>query len=123
MSPLDLPQTIELKRGDAHLLCLAIGAVWRAANVATVAEPPRPLDLGLLLALPVLQKLGKRLWRVHLAEQAAARPARKPRRFRLSCEEVGVLMRHVWPTGTYFNAGALGKVQQVSLNVTAYVTF
>lgn len=126
MSPLNLPQTIELERGEAYLLGLAIGHVWRAANEATGAEPPRPLDLGLLLALPVLQRLGRRLWRVKEGEEAIARlgkSRRKPRAFRLNCEEVAVVVRYVLPRATSFTAGVLGKVQQKSLNLTPYVNF
>jgi hypothetical protein len=126
VSLLDYPQTIELVDGEAHLLGLAVGHVWRAANEAKSAEPPLPLDLGLLLALPVLKRLGKRLWRLKDAEEAAARLGkvrRKPRAFRLSCEEVGVVMRHVWPHSTMFTAGVLGKVQQKSLNLTPFVNF
>lgn len=126
MSPLALPQTIELERGEAYLLGLAIGHVWRAANEATGAEPPRPLELGLLLALPVLQRLGRRLWRAKEAEEVAAQlgtPRHKPRAFRLSCEEVAVVMHYVLPRASFLTAGVLGKVQQKSLNLTPYVNF
>lgn len=125
MSPLHLPQTIELVPGEAYLLSLAIGHVWREANEATSAVPPRPLELGLLLALPVLQRLGKRLWRLKEAQEQAVRLGtgrHRPRAFRLTCEEVAVVTRHVLPRATCFTAGVLGKVQQKSLNLVAYVT-
>jgi len=124
MQPFLPAQTIELYQGEAYALFLAIGAVWRTASQLPTAEPPQPISLDLLLALPVLQRLAKRLWRVYEAEQRqVGKPRQKPRAFRLSCEEVGVLMRYVWPTASSFDASVLGKVQQKSLNLARYISF
>ena len=124
MSPLSLPQTIELQRGEALQLYLALGTVWREANQAPLQQPPQPLELGLLLAMPYLRKLAKRLERVCRAEaEHVGKPARRPRNFRLSCEEVAVVTKHVLPAAGMLARPALGKVQQKSLNLAPYVNF
>lgn len=124
MSPLLLPQTIALERGEALQLYLAVATVWREAMAAPHQQPPQPLALGLLLALPVLQRLGKRLYRVGQAEAGrVGKPSARPRAFRLSGEEVAVLTSHVLPGAGLLARPVLGKVQQKSLNLTPFVIF
>lgn len=124
MTIVKFSQLVELEHGDAQQLYLAVATVWRTAYEALIQEPPHPIDISLLLALPVLQRLGKRLYKVCEADtNQVGKPRYKPRLFRFSCEEVAVVMRYVWPTGTTFTAGVLGKVQQKSLNLAPYVNF
>lgn len=118
-----LSQTIDLERGEALHLYLAVATVWRDATAA-LSPPPQPLALGLLLALPLLRRLGKRLYRVGQAEaRQVGKPARGSRAFRLSGEEVAVLTCHVLPAAGLLARPVLGKVQQKSLNLTPYVNF
>jgi hypothetical protein len=122
MSTLILPQTIELARGDAWYFYGAVARVWTDAQQAPLQVVPVPLDADLLIALPVLKRLGKRLYTVYQKERHhVGKPPRKPRTFRLSCEEVVVVMRHVLPAAPHGAASVLGKVQQKSLNLTPYV--
>lgn len=124
MSSLHFPQTIELERGEAFQLYLAVATVWRDASAAPSQQPPQPLALELLLALPLMNRLGKRLYKVQQAEQRqVGKPRRKPRPFRLSCEEVAVITRHVLPAAALLARSVLGKVQQKSLNLAPYVQF
>jgi hypothetical protein len=124
VSALVLPQTIELERGDALQFYWAVARVWTQACQAPLHVVPVPLDAGLLVALPVLKRLGKRLYTVSQNETTqAGKPTRKPRSFRLSCEEVVVVMRHVLPTAPLLARSVLGKVQQKSLNLTRYIHF
>lgn len=123
MSPLVLPQTIELARGEAGQLYWAVAGVWTQACQAPRQLRPVPLEAGLLLALPVLQRLGKRLYAAYQTEiRLVGKPRRRPRAFRLSCEEVVVVMRYVLPCAPVGVMPVLGKVQQKSLNLAPYVT-
>jgi hypothetical protein len=124
MSPLQLPQTIALTPGEASYFYFATGMVWRNAHYATCQQPPQPLELGLLLALPILERLGKRLYKRYQAEERrVGKPAGNARPFRLSCEEVAVVTRYVLPAAGVFARPVLGKVQQKSLNLTPYLHF
>jgi hypothetical protein len=123
MSTLVLPQTIELARGEAGQLYWVVARVWTDAQQAPLQVVPVPLDANLLIALPVLKRLGKRLYAAYQKEAThIGKPPRKPRTFRLSCEEVVVVMRHVLPAAPHGASPVLGKVQQKSLNLTPYVT-
>jgi hypothetical protein len=124
MSVIALPQTIELERGDALQLYWAVARVWTEACQAPLQVVPVPLDAGLLVALPLLKRLGKRLYRVSQNETTqVGKPKPKPRRFKMSCEEVAVVMRHVLPSASLAARPVLGKVQQKSLNLTSYIHF
>lgn len=123
MSTLLLPQTIELARGEAGQLYWAVARVWTEAQQAPRQVVPVPVDGALLVALPVLKRLGKRLYaRCQKEVSQVGKPSAKPRAFRLSCEEVVVVMRHVLPVAPDGAAPVLGKVQQKSLNLAPYVT-
>ncbi len=122
MSALVFPQTIELRRGDAHQLYWLVARVWTDACQAPLQVVPVPLDADLLLALPVLKRLGKRLYALYQNEVSqVGKPRTRPRPFRLSCEEVIVVMRHVLPVTPAGAAPVLGQVQQKSLNLRRYV--
>jgi hypothetical protein len=124
LSTLVLPQTIELERGDALQFYWAVARVWTEACQAPLQVVPVPLDAGLLVALPLLQRLGRRLYKVSQNETTqVGKPTRKPRRFKMSCEELAVVMRHVLPKASLGARSVLGKVQQKSLNLTPYIHF
>ena len=124
MRPLPFPQTIELERGEAFQLYMAVATVWQNATQAVRQEPPQPLELGLLLALPLMNRLGKRLHKVCESDACqVGKPRRKPRAFHLSCEEVAVVTRHVLPVADLLARPVLGKVQQKSLNLAQYISF
>lgn len=123
MSTLLPSQTIELARGEALQLYWVVARVWVDAQQAPLQVAPVPLDADLLVALPWLKRLGKRLYSVSQKETTqVGKPLGKPRAFLLSCEEVVVVMRHVLPVAPAEAAHILGKVQQKSLNLAPYVT-
>ncbi|MDB5268038.1 MAG: hypothetical protein JWP58_1078 [Hymenobacter sp.] len=119
----NLDQTIELYHGQACQLYWQIGNVLRRVAARTSLEPPKPVDGNLVLALPVLQRVAKRLYGVAQREaDAIGPPSQRPRKFKLKVVEVVAIMLHVHPVAT----GAwpeLGKVQQKSLNLQQYITF
>lgn len=124
MSVLVLPQVIELERGEAGQFYWAVARVWVEASQAPLQYEPIPLDVNLLIALPVLKRLGKRLYNLSQNETThVGKPRRKPRAFRLSCEEVAVVVQHVLPVAPLQARAVLGKVQQKSLNLSRYVKF
>lgn len=124
MSTLVFPQTIELARGDAGQFYLAVARVWTDAQQAPLQVVPVPLEPELLLALPLLKRLGKRLYAAYQRETlVVGKPSPKPKAFRLSVEEVVVVLRHVLPAAPIGAAPVLGKVHQKSLNLTQYVKF
>jgi hypothetical protein len=121
-SALVLPQTIELERGDAAHLYWAVASVWTQAQQAPLQVVPVPVAGDLLIALPLLQRLGKRLYTAYQTEACwIGKQRRRPKTFRFSCEEVVVVMRHVLPVAPEEAAPVLGKVQQKSLNLARYV--
>jgi len=123
MSLAHLDQTIELLHGEPRQLFWQIGDVVRREAMRTQLNPPKPVDGNLFLALPALQRVAKRLYRVAQREaDATGPPKEKPRRFRMRADEVVAIMLHVHPNAT----GAwveLGKVQQKALNLEQYITF
>jgi len=112
-----LDQVIELGHGEARQLYWQLGDVLRRVAMGAQLPTPRPVDGHLFLALPALQRVGQRLYRLAQREAGASGPPRqRPRRFRLKAEEVVAIMLHVHPVAT----GAwveLGKVQQKALNL------
>ncbi|MDO7853171.1 hypothetical protein [Hymenobacter convexus] len=123
MSLAHLDQVIALEHGQARQLFWEIGNVLRRVALGSARQPPRRVEAALFLALPVLQRVARRLYRVAQREaDALGPPRRRPWRFRLKPEEVVAIVLHVLPGAT----GALpelGKVQQQSLNLTQWVRF
>ncbi|MDB5270226.1 MAG: hypothetical protein JWP58_3266 [Hymenobacter sp.] len=123
MSLAHLDQTIELGHGEPRQLYWQIGDLLARVAMRSQLPTPRPIEGNLFLALPALQRVGKRLYRVAQREADAIGPPReRPRRFRMKADEVVAIMLHVHPVAT----GAwveLGKVHQVSLNLERYLDF
>ncbi|MBO2007573.1 hypothetical protein [Hymenobacter negativus] len=118
-----LDQLIELEHGEARQLYWQIGDVLRHVAMGAQRPTPRPVDGNLFLALPALQRVGQRLYRLAQREANAIGPPRqRPRRFRLKAEELVALMLHVQPQATS-GLVVLGKVQQKSLNLESLITF
>jgi hypothetical protein len=121
MSLPHLDQLIELEHGQARQLFWQIGDLLNRVALRSQRPTPVPVDGNLFLALPVLQRVGKRLYRLARREADAIGPPRKrPWRFRLKAEEVVAILLHVHPVAT----GAwveLGKVQQKSLNLSRWI--
>ena len=121
MSLAHLDQVIEFEHGQPHQLCWEIGNVLRRVAAGAALEPPRRVDARLFLALPVLQRVARRLYRLAQRDADAIGPPRaRPWRFRMKADEVVAIMLHVQPVAT----GAwveLGKVQQKSLNLAQWL--
>ena len=113
-----LSQTIHLERGEAFDFYEAIARRWQPAVLQlTKAGPPVP-------AIPVLQKIGKRLYRIDQREKShVGKPRTKPTAFKLSYQEVVALMLHLVPHAAGYSRVPLGKVQQVSLNLEPVIKF
>jgi hypothetical protein len=111
-----LDQLIDLHRGEAAQL---LGAIAAVAPVRS-----RPVAAPLLLALPVLGRLGKRLQALDQRERrVVGPPPRRPRRFRLRHDEVIALMLYVFPAPGIVARVPLGRVQQVSLSLARWIDF
>jgi len=119
-----LDQIMELERGEAGQLWWAIAEKWARTIAVTAAEPPEPVEAMLLLALPVLQRVAKRLYTIDQRELSRrGKPAGRPQRFRLRHDELIVIMRFVATERISLARVPLGKVQQKSLNLEHYITF
>lgn len=121
MSRAHLDQVIELHYGEARQLCWQIGDLLNRVALRSQRPTPEPVDGHLFLALPALQRVAKRLYRLAQRDADAIGPPRaRPWRFRMKADEVVAIVLHVQPTAT----GAwveLGKVQQKSLNLAQWL--
>jgi hypothetical protein len=118
-----LSQTIQLERGEAFDLYEVIGRHWQH-HVGPLCNTGPPVPAECLLALPVLEKVGKRLYRIDQREKShVGKPRTKPTAFKLSYQEVVALMLHLVPHAAGFSRVPLGKVQQVSLNLAHVIKF
>ncbi|UOQ96636.1 hypothetical protein MUN81_15475 [Hymenobacter sp. 5317J-9] len=122
-----LDQVIELERGEAGQLWWAVSEVGRR-NLARLSRPlgARVDSAGIVVALPALARIAKRLKRIDEREQHhVGVPGRKPKKFRLKVDELVALMLHVWPESAPGHMGhvPLGKVQQKSLNLEQCIRF
>lgn len=119
-----LDQIIELERGQAGELWWAVADCGRRNLVRLHMQQPCQVEsAGVVVALPALERVAKRLKRIDERElRHVGLPRRKPVRFRLKVDEVVAIMLYVWP-----HAGSghvvLGKVHQVSLNLEQVICF
>lgn len=117
-----LDQVIELQRGEAGLLGWAVADKCRRTLARTGAD--RPVPGALLLALPALQRVAKRLQALDQRElNVVGVPSRKPHRFRLRYDEVVAMMLYVFPEPISAARVPLGKVQQKALNLARWIDF
>lgn len=120
-----LDQIIELQRGEAGQLCFAIADCGRRNLVRLHMRPGRRVESpGVVVALPVLERVARRLKRIAEREQAhVGIPRRKPVKFRLRCDELVAIMCYVFPLAELSARVVLGKVHQVSLNLEHLIKF
>jgi hypothetical protein len=122
-----LDQVIELERGEAGELWWAISECGRR-NLARLSRPPgaRVEAAGVVVALPALERVARRLKRLDERERNHVGIAsRKPKKFRLQVDELVALMLYVWAESAPGHMGhvPLGKLQQKSLNLESYITW
>jgi hypothetical protein len=124
-----LDQLVPLDRGDAGVVAKALSVL-----VQDVTHATRPVTALEAIMLPALAALATRLVRVHQREQATpVRPGKrpKPRNFRLSYDQLAVLLHH---RQSLFYCGlqeieqlqlqvVIGKIQQKSLNLAHWIKF
>ncbi|WP_310396017.1 hypothetical protein [Hymenobacter sp.] len=124
-----LDQVVDLERGEAGLLAKALGVLVRDVTHAEQAVPYLEA-----IALPALATLATKLARLHQRELAAPpRPGQrpKPRRFRLSYDQLAVLLyyRLTLPYCELSRIEQLqlrvvvGKFHQQSLNLAQFFKF
>jgi hypothetical protein len=117
-------QTILLERGEAFALYYVIASWWKQASDSLNCEARLRATPEQVLAMPVLQRVGKRLHRIDQREAVTVgKPRKKPTSFKLSYDEVAALMLHLVPHAAGLNRVPLGKVQQVSLNLEDIIRF
>ena len=96
-------------------------------NLARLLDPERASlveSAGVVVALPVLERVAKRLKRIDERELShVGIPSRRPKKFRLKVDELVAIMLHVYPHASYLAPVVLGKVQQKSLNLEQYIRF
>lgn len=118
-----LDQIIELQYGEPRQLYWQIGDLLTRVAIRSQRPTPVPVDGQLFLALPALQRVAKRLYRLAQRDADAIGPPReRQRRFRMKADEVVAIMLHVYPVATG-GLVELGKVQQKSLNLEHLITF
>ncbi|WP_210521595.1 hypothetical protein [Hymenobacter terricola] len=119
-----LDQIIELERGEAGLLWWAVADCGRRNLVRLHMRPGRQVEsAGVVVALPVLERVAKRLKRIDNRElRHVGIPRRKPVKFRLKMDELVAIMLYVWPHA-WSGHVPLGKVQQKSLNLEQFIDF
>jgi hypothetical protein len=124
MSLAHLDQTIELERGEAGQLWWAVADCGRRNLVRLLTPGLCPESAGVVVALPVLERVAKRLKRLDERELShVGIPGRKPKKFRLKVDEVVAIMLYVYPRASFLAPVALGKVQQKSLTLESYITW
>ena len=124
MSLAHLDQIIELERGEAGQLWWAVADCGRR-NLVRLLHPhgDKVESAGVVVALPMLARVARRLKRIDEREQHhIGLPRRRPVKFRLKVEEVAALMLYVWPHAASGHV-PLGKVQQKSLNLDQRMDF
>lgn len=121
-----LDQIIELERGEAGQLWWAIFDCGRRNALRLGMRPGeghRVDSAGVVVALPVLNRVAKRLKRLDERELShVGIPSRKPKRFRLKVDELVAIMLYVWPHAASCKV-PLGKVHQKSFNLEQYIRF
>ena len=119
-----LDQVIELERGEAGQLWWAVADCGRRNLVRLHMQPPcRVESAGVVVALPALERVARRLRRIDEREQhQVGLPRRRPVRFRLKVDELVAIMLYVFPHATSGHV-PLGKVHQVSLNLDRCIDF
>ena len=124
MSLAHLDQVIELERGEAGQLWWAVADCGRRNLVRLHLRPEALVEsAGVVVALPVLERVARRLKRLDERELGhVGLPRRKPVKFRLKVDELAAIMLYVWPHACSGYV-VLGKVQQKSLNLTQYVSW
>ena len=117
-----LDQVIELERGEAGQLWEAVADCGRR-HLLRVLDGRRPESAGIVVALPVLERVAQRLKRIDERERAhVGRPRRRPVKFRLGVDELVGLMLYVFPHACSGRV-VLGKVQQKALNLAPGIRF
>lgn len=118
-----LDQIIELERGEAGQLWWAVADCGRR-NLARLQLGSRTDSPGVVVALPALERVAKRLKRIDERENNhVGVPSRRPVKFRLKVDELVAIMCYVWPYAKFLAAVPLGKVHQKSLNLDSYIKF
>lgn len=119
-----LDQIIELERGEAGQLWWAVADCGRRNLVRLHMRPGVHVESpGVVVALPALERVAKRLKRIDDRERShVGIPRRKPVNFRLRCDELVAIMLYVWPHAASGHL-VLGKVHQVSLNLDQFIDF
>jgi hypothetical protein len=116
-----LDQVLELQRGEARQLLEHLTTLGERMAFVLSPEGHGSLKPHELLALPALNRVTGRVRRLALSAAAqVGKASGRPRRFRLSYDELIALRLCVPVTGL---DAVLGKVQQKSLNLAPYVNF
>ena len=119
-----LDQVIELERGEAGQLWWAVADCGRRNLVRLHMRPgTRVESAGVVVALPALERVAKRLLRITDRELSRmGLPRRKPVKFRLKVDELAAIMLYVWPHACSGHV-VLGQVHQKSLNLDQDIKF
>jgi hypothetical protein len=115
-----LDQVIELERGEAGQLLWHLTQLARKVAFVLSEDGHGHVEPQVLIALPAMNRVAKRLQRIDESDQVRDGKPAKPRRFRLAFDELLAIRLYVPVTGA---DAVLGKVQQKSLNLDTYVSF
>ena len=125
MSLRHLDQIIALDRGEAGQLWWAVADCGRRNLARLLATRACFVEsAGVVVALPVLARVAKRLKRIDEGElHHVGLPRRQPVKFRLRVDELVAIMLYVYPRAFSLVPVPLGKVQQKSLSLEQYMRF
>jgi hypothetical protein len=115
-----LDQVIELECGEAGQLLWHLTQLGKQVAFVLSSDGHGHVAPQVLIALPAMSRVVKRLQRLDERDQVQVGKPAKPRRFRLAFDELLAIRLYLPVTGA---DAVLGKVQQKSLNLETYVAF
>ncbi len=114
-----LDQVLELRHGEAQQFLAHFAAFGRRVAAVLGPDGHGSLEPVQLLALPTLNRLAKRVGTLAGRElRHVGEPPRRPRRLRLSYDELIAVRLCLPVTG---HDAVLGQVQQKGLNLAPYI--